>query len=97
MRTFVWALDLEADRMTNSYIDKKDLDSEMTVVRNEFEMGENSPFLVSIMRTLGAAFDLWHNYCKIHYWRASAIIENVPIENLKAFIRNITSLITLCF
>src|SRR4051794_7629803 len=38
-----WALDLEADRMVNSFIAKKDLDSEMTVVRNEFEMGENSP------------------------------------------------------
>ncbi len=38
-----WALDLEADRMVNSFIAKKDLDSEMTVVRNEFESGENSP------------------------------------------------------
>ena len=41
-----WALDLEADRMVNSFIAKKDLDSEMTVVRNEFEMGENDPFSV---------------------------------------------------
>ena len=38
-----WALDLEADRMVNSFIAKKDLDSEITVVRNEFEIGENSP------------------------------------------------------
>jgi zinc protease len=38
-----WALDLEADRMINSFIAKKDLDSEMTVVRNEFESGENNP------------------------------------------------------
>jgi zinc protease len=30
-----WALDLEADRLVNSHIAKKDLDSEMTVVRNE--------------------------------------------------------------
>src|SRR4051794_31535979 len=37
-----WALDLEADRMVNSYVAKTGLDSEMTVVRNEFEMGENS-------------------------------------------------------
>src|SRR5207247_4165452 len=35
-----WALDLEADRMVNSFVAKKDLDSEMTVVRNEFERGE---------------------------------------------------------
>src|SRR5215475_8503051 len=38
-----WALGLEADRMVNSFIAKKDLDSEMTVVRNEFESGENDP------------------------------------------------------
>src|SRR5215218_1139821 len=45
-----WALDLEADRMVNSFIARKDLDSEMTVVRNEFEMGENSPFRVLMDR-----------------------------------------------
>ena len=39
----VWALDLEADRMINSYIAKKDLESEFSVVRNEFENGENDP------------------------------------------------------
>ena len=38
-----WALDLEADRMINSYIAKKDLDSEFSVVRNEMESGENDP------------------------------------------------------
>ena len=34
-----WALSLEADRMVNSFVAKKDLDSEMTVVRNEYEAG----------------------------------------------------------
>ena len=38
-----WALDLEADRMVNSFIAKADLDSEMTVVRNEFEIGREQP------------------------------------------------------
>ena len=38
-----WALSLEADRMVNSRVSREDLDSEMTVVRNEFETGENSP------------------------------------------------------
>jgi zinc protease len=38
-----FAIALEADRMMNSFIRKSDLDSEMTVVRNEFERGENSP------------------------------------------------------
>jgi zinc protease len=38
-----WALDLEADRMIHSYVAKKDLETEFTVVRNEFELGENDP------------------------------------------------------
>ena len=50
-----WALKFEADRMVNSFIAKKDLDSEMTVVRNEFESGENEPFEVLLKRVLGAA------------------------------------------
>ena len=29
--------------MVNMTMEKKDLDTEMTVVRNEMEMGENSP------------------------------------------------------
>ncbi len=45
-----WALDLESDRMVNSFIAKKDLDSEFSVVRNELESGENSPFGVTIQK-----------------------------------------------
>ena len=30
--------------MVNSKVARADLDSEMTVVRNEMEMGENNPF-----------------------------------------------------
>lgn len=78
-----WALDLEADRMVNSYIAKKDLDSEMTVVRNEFELGENNPFGVTLQRTMNAAYD-WHNYGKSTIG-ARADIENVPIDRLQAF------------
>ncbi len=78
-----WALDLEADRMVNSFIAKKDLDSEMTVVRNEWERGENDPFNVLFDRILSTAF-LWHNYGKTTIG-ARADIENVPIERLKAF------------
>ena len=78
-----WALDLEADRMVNSFIAKKDLDSEMTVVRNEFESGENNPFRVTFQRTLGAAYE-WHNYGKSTIG-SRADIENVPIDRLQAF------------
>ena len=80
-----WALDLEADRMINSFIAKKDLDSEMTVVRNEFERGENNPFRILMQRTLAGAF-LWHNYGKSTIG-ARSDIENVSIDRLKAFYR----------
>lgn len=80
-----WALDLESDRMVNSFIAKKDLDSEMTVVRNEFEMGENSPQGVLMERVLSAMY-LWHNYGKTTIG-SRADIERVPIENLQAFYR----------
>jgi zinc protease len=80
-----WALDLESDRMVNSFIAKKDLDSEMTVVRNEFELGENSPFRVLLERTMAASY-LWHNYGKTTIG-ARSDIENVPIERLQAFYR----------
>ncbi|MBA4071979.1 MAG: insulinase family protein [Gemmatimonas sp.] len=79
----VWALDLEADRMVNSYIAKKDLESEFSVVRNEFEMGENNPLSILFERTASTAY-LWHNYGKSTIG-ARADIENVPIERLKAF------------
>ena len=81
-----WALDLEADRMVNSFVAKKDLDSEMTVVRNEYESGENSPMNVLQERVMSAAY-LWHNYGKSTIG-ARSDIENVPIDRLQAFYRN---------
>ncbi|HEY6124004.1 MAG TPA: pitrilysin family protein [Steroidobacteraceae bacterium] len=80
-----WALDLEADRMVNSFIAKKDLDSEMTVVRNEFEAGENQPISVLFKRLLSVAYD-WHNYANTPIG-ARSDIEGVPIERLQAFYR----------
>lgn len=80
-----WALDMEADRMVNSFIAKKDLDSEMTVVRNEFERGENSPFRITLQRMMASAFE-WHNYGKSTIG-ARADLENVPIDRLQAFYR----------
>ncbi len=78
-----WALDLESDRMVNSFIAKKDLDSEMTVVRNEYEAGENSPFNVLLERLIATSY-VWHNYGKSTIG-ARSDIENVPIERLQAF------------
>ncbi len=78
-----WALDLEADRMVNSFIAKKDLDSEFSVVRNEYESGENNPFGLLIKRVMEAGF-AWHNYGKSTIGERSDI-ENVNIERLQAF------------
>jgi zinc protease len=80
-----WALDLESDRMINSFIAKKDLDTEFSVVRNEFESGENDPTSILEERVTSSAF-LWHNYGKSTIGNR-ADIENVPIENLQAFYR----------
>ena len=80
-----WALAWKADAMTNSFIAKKDLDSEMTVVRNEYEMGENDPFRVTYQRVVASAFH-WHNYGNFPIGNRSDI-ENVRIENLQAFYR----------
>ncbi len=80
-----WALDLEADRMVNSFISAEDLESEMTVVRNEWESGENQPMGVLRKRVMSAAFD-WHNYGNSTIG-ARADLENVPIERLQAFYR----------
>jgi zinc protease len=78
-----WALGMEADRMTHSLIAKKDLDTEMTVVRNEFEAGENNPARVLRERVLETAY-LWHNYG--HPTIGSrADIEGVPVERLQKF------------
>jgi zinc protease len=80
-----WALDLEADRMVHSSVAAKDLASEMTVVRNEFELGENDPGNVLRERIMSTAF-LWHNYGH-SVIGARTDIENVPITQLQAFYR----------
>lgn len=80
-----WALDLEADRMVNSFVAAEDLASEMTVVRNEMESGENNPFGILLERVLSTAY-LWHNYGKSTIG-ARSDVEGVPIERLRSFYR----------
>jgi zinc protease len=84
--TLAFVLGLEADRMVNARVSKEDLDSEMTVVRNEFEAGQNSPFGLLRERTSAAAYP-WHNYGRSVIGTLSDI-ENVPIERLQAFYRH---------
>jgi zinc protease len=78
-----WVLQLEADRMLNSFIAKKDLDSEMTVVRNEMERNESAPIGVLLDRMRSTAF-LWHNYGNTTIG-ARSDVEKVPIERLQNF------------
>jgi zinc protease len=78
-----WALDLESDRMVNSFIADSALRTEFSVVRNEFEMGENNPSSVLHERVMSTAY-LWHNYGQSTIG-SKEDIERVPIQNLKAF------------
>ncbi len=78
-----FALDLEADRLVNSFVKQEDLLSEMTVVRSEFEQGENSPSNLLNERMMSAAYN-WHNYGKSTIGNRTDI-ERVPIKNLQAF------------
>ncbi len=80
-----WALGLEQDRMANMTMLKSDLDSEMTVVRNEMESGENSPLNVLNERVMAAAYN-FHNYGKTVIGNRTDV-ERVPIDNLAAFYR----------
>lgn len=78
-----FALSMEADRMVNSNIAQEELSKEFSVVRNEFEAGENSPIGVLLDRLMAAAY-LWHNYGKSTIGNRSDI-ERVPASTLKVF------------
>ncbi len=80
-----WYLAWQADIMVNSLIRRADLDTEMTVVRNEFESGENNPGRVLQQQVLAAMYR-WHNYGKSTIG-ARTDIENVDIPRLQAFYR----------
>ncbi|HZW31420.1 MAG TPA: pitrilysin family protein [Isosphaeraceae bacterium] len=78
-----FAIRLEADRMTNSPIKAEDLATEFSVVRNEFEAGENSPERILSQRMMAVAYE-WHNYGKSTIGNRSDI-ERVPADRLRDF------------
>jgi zinc protease len=78
-----WALEMEADRMMTSAILQSDLETEFSVVRNEFEIGENYPSGVLMERILSTAY-LWHNYGNSTIG-SKEDIERVPAARLKVF------------
>lgn len=80
-----WYVRWQADVMVNATISRQDLDAEMTVVRNEMEAGENSPFETLMQKTQAAAYQ-WHSYANDTIG-ARSDVENVDIEQLRAFYR----------
>src|SRR5690625_3538706 len=81
--TLHWYLDRQADVMTNATISKEELEAEMTVVRNEMERDETSPFRVLMQKMQSAAYR-WHNYGKSTIG-ARSDVEQVDEEQLRAF------------
>jgi zinc protease len=74
---------LEADRMRNLRIREEDLNSEMTVVRNEYERGENSPVRTLIKELFATAY-MAHPYSHPTIgWRSD--IESTSVEKLREF------------
>lgn len=77
------ALHIESDRMRNSLLLKEDKDAEMTVVRNEFERGENNPNSVLNKEIWSTAYMAYPYHHSTIGWRSD--IENMPIEVLRKF------------
>jgi len=74
---------IEADRMRNLWLREDDRRPEMTVVRNEFEIGENDPQQALDKEIFAAAFQAHPYHHSTIGWRSD--IEKVPIEKLRAF------------
>ncbi len=74
---------VEADRMRNAFLHDKDRQAEMTVVRNEFENGENEPFNALDKNIWATAYQAHPYHHPTIGWRAD--IENVSTERLKGF------------
>ena len=77
------AMDMEADRMRHLLLREEDRRLEMTVVRNEFERGENSPIQALYKEIYQAAF-VAHPYHHSTIGNRSDI-EKVPITKLREF------------
>jgi zinc protease len=76
-------LDLEADRMRNLLLREDDRSSEMTVVRNELERGEDDPDELLMSSVYATAFREHPYHHPTIGWRSD--VENVPTERLRKF------------
>ena len=77
------AVKIEADRMRSAFIRDEDRKSEMTVVRNEFERGENDPWEALDKNIWATAYQAHPYHHSTIGWRSD--IENVSTERLKDF------------
>ena len=76
-------VEMEADRMRGLLLREDDRRPEMTVVRNEFERGENNPFQLLIKELFHAAFVAHPYHHSTIGWRSD--IEKVSIGKLREF------------
>jgi zinc protease len=74
---------IEADRMRHLWLRESDRQSEMTVVRNEYERGKNDPDNVLVEQVTAAAFVALPYHHPTIGWRSD--IEHVPIAKLREF------------
>ena len=74
---------IEADRMRNLWLHESDRQSEMTVVRNEFERGKNDPHNLLHEEITAAAYEALPYHHPTIGWRSD--IEHVTIETLRDF------------
>lgn len=77
------AVRIEASRMRRALLRNEDRVPEMTVVRNEFERGENSPFQVLYKLSFATAFREHPYHHPTIGWRSD--IEEVSTERLREF------------
>jgi len=76
-------IEVESDRMRNLALREEDRQPEMTVVRNEFERGENMPMTALNKDIWATAFQAHPYHHDTIGWRSD--IELVPITKLRAF------------
>ncbi len=74
---------IEADRMRHLWLHEADRQSEMTVVRNEFERGKNDPDSVLVEEVTAAAYEALPYHHPTIGWKSD--IEHVPIAKLREF------------
>lgn len=77
------ALELESDRMRHALLREEDLASEITVVINELERGENDPFDLLLRDSFAIAFREHPYHHPTIGWRSD--VEASTLERLRAF------------